>query len=284
MLYSKYYFEKYAQLTLKSIDCIEGHFRLLDKPDLQNIKNSVGIEVVNVETQEEGNFRYLWNTHTGKELSSDTFQSLLVNDKLKQKVITGLPFMAAEVRTGEARDNIDEIINTIQNKALKFNKYKQFNQNGLYLFDSHIWEEQMSEFQARVKQNKFPFNFYILNLMDKLIFINDATIKRYDLTELQRKIFKRKSEQYEQNRTNKHVLHLVLKHSWYHKIVSGEKTSEYRECSDYWNRRLTNKHYDTVIFHKGYTNTTATYKIISIGITTKPNDLGVDKCWEIKLE
>lgn len=82
---------------------------------------------------------------------------------------------------------------------------------------------------------------------------------------------------------NNTTLHLVLKHHWFDKIVSGEKTSEYRACSDYWNNRLANKHYDTVVFHKGYTNTTATYKILSIGITTQPNDLGVDKCWEIKL-
>ena len=51
------------------------------------------------------------------------------------------------------------------------------------------------------------------------------------------------------------TLHLVLKHHWFDKIVSGEKTSEYRECSEYWNKRLTNKQYDKVIFHKGYTNT-----------------------------
>ena len=80
----------------------------------------------------------------------------------------------------------------------------------------------------------------------------------------------------------KSVLHLVLKHNWFDKIVSGEKTSEYRECSDYWNRRLSNKHYDTVVFHKGYTNTTATYKIVSIDITTAQNDLNLPKCWEIR--
>lgn len=79
------------------------------------------------------------------------------------------------------------------------------------------------------------------------------------------------------------ALHLVLKHYWFDKIISGEKTSEYRECRDYWNRRLGNKHYDVVVFHQGYTNNTATYKIVSIGITTAKNDLGVDKCWEIKL-
>ena len=79
------------------------------------------------------------------------------------------------------------------------------------------------------------------------------------------------------------VLHLVLKHYWFDKIVSGEKTSEYRACSDYWNNRLANKHYDTVVFHKGYTNTNATYRIMLISTTTAPNDLDLPKCWEIKL-
>lgn len=79
------------------------------------------------------------------------------------------------------------------------------------------------------------------------------------------------------------ILHLVLKHCWFDKIISGQKTSEYRKSSEYWNKRLTNRHYDIVVFHKGYTNTTATYKILSINITTQPNDLGTNKCWEIKL-
>lgn len=79
------------------------------------------------------------------------------------------------------------------------------------------------------------------------------------------------------------VLHLVLKHYWFDKIVSGEKTSEYRVCSEYWNKRFANNQYDTVIFHKGYTNTTATYKIKSIGVTCKKNDLNLPQCWEIKI-
>ena len=78
------------------------------------------------------------------------------------------------------------------------------------------------------------------------------------------------------------TLHLVLKHCWFEKIISGEKTSEYRECSKYWNKRFSNQNYDIVVFHKGYTNTTATYKILSIGITKGKNDLQLPKCWEIK--
>jgi len=83
---------------------------------------------------------------------------------------------------------------------------------------------------------------------------------------------------------NINELHLVLQHRWFDKIVSGKKTSEYRECSKYWNKRFYNKHYDTVVFHKGYTNVTAKYKISSISITTKKNDLNLPKCWEIKLQ
>lgn len=80
-----------------------------------------------------------------------------------------------------------------------------------------------------------------------------------------------------------HILHLVLTRHWYDKITSGEKTSEYRQCSKYWNHRLSSRQYNTVVFHRGYTNITATYKIISIGITTAPNDLNLPQCWEIKL-
>jgi hypothetical protein len=38
------------------------------------------------------------------------------------------------------------------------------------------------------------------------------------------------------------------------------------------------------VFHRGYTNKTMEFKIRPyIDITTEPNDLGLDKCWEIKL-
>ena len=94
------------------------------------------------------------------------------------------------------------------------------------------------------------------------------------------------------------TLHLVLKSKWYDKIASGEKTSEYRECKPYWNKRLaaetvfagtacvrdlTRPRYDTVIFHKGYTAETMEFEIQNIGITTGPNDLNLPKCWEIQL-
>lgn len=78
-------------------------------------------------------------------------------------------------------------------------------------------------------------------------------------------------------------LSLVLKHKWYNLIESGEKTSEYREIKPYWDKRL-RRHYDTVTFQKGYTNTKLKFNIISIEITSSKNDLEIpDKCYEIKL-
>lgn len=99
------------------------------------------------------------------------------------------------------------------------------------------------------------------------------------------------------------TLHLVLKREWYDKIASGEKTSEYRAWKAYWNKRFAgqetvlvpvkpyrgiwwgwNNKYDTVIFHKGYTDETMTFEIAGICLSKNyPNDLGENICWEIKL-
>ena len=83
------------------------------------------------------------------------------------------------------------------------------------------------------------------------------------------------------------TLHLVLKSKWFDKIASGEKTSEYRECKPYWNKRfavcLLKNVFVRVIFHRGYTSETMEFEIIDISITRAPNDLELDECWEIKL-
>lgn len=91
------------------------------------------------------------------------------------------------------------------------------------------------------------------------------------------------------------TLDLVLKTCWYDKIASGEKTSEYREIKPFWNNRFcggkdiipTDKTecliYDKVVFHRAYTSTTMTFEVKTIRVTCLPNDLGLDKCWEIVL-
>ena len=60
------------------------------------------------------------------------------------------------------------------------------------------------------------------------------------------------------------ALHLILKHKWYDMIASGEKTEDYRKMEPYYNIRLFKYFYFNVVFHKGYTNKTMTFKIKDI--------------------
>ena len=84
-------------------------------------------------------------------------------------------------------------------------------------------------------------------------------------------------------------LHLVLKHSWFEKIKSGQKTSEYRECKDFWNKKFNpvvngqKEMWKYVIFHDGYTDKIIKCKLLSISITNEPNDLHLPHVWELKL-
>lgn len=90
-------------------------------------------------------------------------------------------------------------------------------------------------------------------------------------------------------------LHLVLKSEWYDKIASGQKTSEYRECKPYWNKRLGAMYASfhvweslaripwTVVFHRGYTSETMEFEIKDCDRTRQKNDLNLPEVWEIKL-
>lgn len=62
------------------------------------------------------------------------------------------------------------------------------------------------------------------------------------------------------------TLDLVLKHKWYDMIECGEKREEYREIKPYWQKRLMDKDYTLVRFHRGYTNTTMLFIVSNIKI------------------
>lgn len=87
-----------------------------------------------------------------------------------------------------------------------------------------------------------------------------------------------------------------LKKEWYEKIKSGEKTVEYREVKDYWNKRFRNEvsclldnqelkknriYYIPALFCKlrlGYTSQYMTAKITKVEIVDgKDTDLHIDK-------
>lgn len=65
-----------------------------------------------------------------------------------------------------------------------------------------------------------------------------------------------------QKQVEQRVLHLVLKYHWYDEIASGRKTREYREAKEFWIKRIWMKHYDFVVFHRGYTGVTMAFKLL----------------------
>lgn len=94
-------------------------------------------------------------------------------------------------------------------------------------------------------------------------------------------------------------LRLPIKKEWLAKILSGEKTTEYREIKPYWNSRLIGKQYDVAVFTCGYKGIkeivhardinvpTKTgeyrFRIKEIVRTTEKNDLQLPEVWAIRL-
>ena len=64
------------------------------------------------------------------------------------------------------------------------------------------------------------------------------------------------------------TLHLVLKFKWYDMIARGEKKEEYRSISSFWLKKINDGSAlcDKVRFHRGYTDTTMTFKIKDIKV------------------
>ena len=48
------------------------------------------------------------------------------------------------------------------------------------------------------------------------------------------------------------ILHLNLYRKYFDAIVNGTKTTEYREVTPYWSKRLEDREYDVIKFRNGY--------------------------------
>ena len=62
-------------------------------------------------------------------------------------------------------------------------------------------------------------------------------------------------------RAKKDTLYLIVIKEVWDRIVSGEKTIEYRERTDYWDKRINARHYDYLRITNGYGNDTRPYRL-----------------------
>ena len=64
----------------------------------------------------------------------------------------------------------------------------------------------------------------------------------------------------------KRILYLILKKEPFDRILSGVKTIEYRDKTDYWSKRLYVKLFDYVHFRHGYSTTARCMLVEHLGM------------------
>ena len=57
------------------------------------------------------------------------------------------------------------------------------------------------------------------------------------------------------------ILYLIVVKEVWDRIVSGDKTIEYRDCGEYWDTRIKDKEYDYMRITNGYGNATRPYRL-----------------------
>ena len=61
--------------------------------------------------------------------------------------------------------------------------------------------------------------------------------------------------------TSNDTLYLIVVKEVWDRIISGEKTIEYRERTDYWDKRIHNREYKYLKITNGYGNATRPYRL-----------------------
>ena len=61
------------------------------------------------------------------------------------------------------------------------------------------------------------------------------------------------------------TLHLVLKRKYFERIYEGTKTTEYRDLTEYWKKRIDEKHYTHIKFQLAYSKNPPTMLVEVLG-------------------
>jgi hypothetical protein len=75
----------------------------------------------------------------------------------------------------------------------------------------------------------------------------------------------------------KAILHMTIKREYFNRIAQGVKRKEYRDCTEYWAKRLKGRSYDIVRFRNGYASDAPVVEVEFLGV----EDLG--DCFAILL-
>lgn len=197
MKFNKAYYEKYALLTIA--DCLHlnaDNFRILDKPDLQNDMDSIGVEVTRAITQNEGFTIALTNKHFGKGKSGKSIKQEIENEfpvfNGNVMVISGdIAAISPSKGMVDTQNHLVVAENSILEKLRKFKGYKLFSKNYLYLFlETSIFEDdEIHNFVERLTL-KTKFEGFLINCIDKIHYYENGDHRVFEISDNKLKEYK----------------------------------------------------------------------------------------------
>lgn len=206
--YNKYYYEKYAQLTLINILGFNDKTLFLDdKPDLQDNSQNIGIEVVQDTYQTEKQLENFWHKYEKTAV-----------DLIPKKQIAGYYKLGGKLTIKENRlcggalgpstpNNPEHLIFTIQHKQKKLNAggYKRFKTYGLFVFVETVFPLFDSYIDTLIKETNskaLPLNYTQLYLFCYYEFIlidmSQQSFKHYDISSQMRDKISKEAYKYSQ--------------------------------------------------------------------------------------
>ena len=174
------YFNKLAQLKIQQI-FPEWKLDLVDKPDLQDETNNIGIEVTIAKDKVDGIFDSVWDEWAGKGITSNEFRDKFTNPYFKEQIIPDMEHPVCIKVSGNLDVIITKILGAIIKKTRKFSDYKKFKKNGLFVFCEPLWEEQFSTLKQLIHEGNYPFDFFIISMTNKMLLIENNELKIYDI-------------------------------------------------------------------------------------------------------
>lgn len=177
--YSKLDFEKHAMFCLER--CFDGSWIDFDytkeRPDLQNEKMSIGIEVTRVLREKEGQAQSIWNQCADMDLSAQE-KVAEINRRNAKANVSGIAKTidnsASVLWDLDLNKRLEEVKKRVIEKTQKLNNgYKIFKQNYLFIFcETSLFEDE--ELIGTLREIQMPsemtirFHAYFLETYDFL--------------------------------------------------------------------------------------------------------------------
>ena len=193
---NKKYSEEYARLTLQFCGFNKDNFENINKPDLQNNIDGIGIEVTQAISSDEGYFINICNKYFGKNMSPKEFKQKadVKSDKFKGVVFDNPGPLTISRLSYSRGDSIEIIRERIIEKINLSEKYKKFQNLGLYIFALYVWPSQEIEMKKEIyKINICPFNFVIIMTSFNMFIFKDSKFESFKINDDERIIIHEKA-------------------------------------------------------------------------------------------